>query len=86
MSAWKDIGHGVSIQVLTVRDEKGPDGVAYQHPDGKGEMCRGYASFSPPWTDGWKVESLDPLTISPSLLCRVCGHHGFIRDGKWIPA
>jgi hypothetical protein len=35
---------------------------------------------------GWKVESFEPLTLSPSLLCTVCGDHGFIRDGKWVPA
>ena len=29
----------------------------------------------------------DPLTISPSLLCpQKCGTHGFIIDGKWVPA
>lgn len=33
----------------------------------------------------WKVESWDLLTLSPSVLCR-CGDHGFIRDGKWVPA
>lgn len=26
------------------------------------------------------------LTIEPSLLCRTCGHHGFIRDGRWVAA
>lgn len=34
----------------------------------------------------WQVESWDPLTISPSLLCRKCGDHGFIRAGKWVRA
>lgn len=34
----------------------------------------------------WKVESLDPLTLSPSILCRQCGDHGFIRQGKWVGA
>ncbi len=33
----------------------------------------------------WQLESLDPLTLSPSLLCG-CGYHGFIKQGKWIPA
>jgi hypothetical protein len=33
----------------------------------------------------WTIERLDPLTLSPSLLC-VCGDHGFIRDGRWVPA
>lgn len=34
----------------------------------------------------WQVISENPLTLSPSLLCRVCGDHGFIREGKWIKA
>lgn len=32
----------------------------------------------------WVVESWDPLTLSPSLLCRTCGWHVFIRDGKAV--
>lgn len=34
----------------------------------------------------WTVESWEPLTISPSLLCLTCGDHGFIRDGRWVRA
>lgn len=34
----------------------------------------------------WQVESWDPLTLSPSLLCRLCNDHGFIKQGRWIPA
>lgn len=33
----------------------------------------------------WQVDSMEPLTLNPSLLCRVCGDHGFIRNGKWEP-
>ena|SRR5258708_7682233 len=33
----------------------------------------------------WRVESWEPLTLSPSLLCS-CGDHGFIRDGRWVRA
>ncbi len=33
----------------------------------------------------WHVESLEPLTLSPSILCK-CGDHGFIRNGQWIKA
>ena len=33
----------------------------------------------------WVVESLDPLTLSPSVLCN-CGVHGFIRAGRWVNA
>lgn len=31
----------------------------------------------------WEVEQDNPLTLSPSLLCRACGDHGFIRNGRW---
>jgi len=34
----------------------------------------------------WQVESIDPLTLSPSLLCGQCGDHGFIRGGRWVRA
>lgn len=33
----------------------------------------------------WRVHSLDPLTLTPSLLCH-CGDHGYIREGRWVPA
>jgi hypothetical protein len=33
-----------------------------------------------------RVVKTHPLTIEPSVLCRTCGNHGFIRDGKWVPA
>lgn len=51
----------------------------------RGETPRSYVA--------WAVESWDPLTVSPSLLCKaptenggVCGDHGFIRGGKWARA
>lgn len=28
----------------------------------------------------------EPLTITASLACRDCSWHGFITEGKWIPA
>lgn len=38
----------------------------------------------------WTVESWDPLTISPSILDHgsdtCAGHHGYIREGKWVEA
>ncbi len=40
----------------------------------------------------WTVVSESPLTLSPSVLCRgkvdgrEDGFHGFVRDGKWVPA
>lgn len=32
----------------------------------------------------WSVDKWEPLTLSPSLLCKLCGDHGFIREGKWV--
>lgn len=26
----------------------------------------------------------DPLTVTPSVLCRDCGLHGYIRQGRWV--
>lgn len=34
----------------------------------------------------WTVESWDPLTLSPSIQMHPCGCHGFIREGRWVPA
>lgn len=34
----------------------------------------------------WDLVSMDPLTVEPSILCRRCGHHGWIREGRWVSA
>jgi hypothetical protein len=84
-SEWVDIGHGVSIELRYADDVLG--GVAYRHPASDGMQCEGYANIAGrPFHEGWNVVSLDPLTLSPSLLCTACGHHGHIVDGKWVPA
>jgi len=83
--SWVDIGHDVQIEIR--RHEGELHGVACRHsrPD-NGAQCEGFASCKPVWEDGWDIVSLEPLTLSPSLLCLVCQHHGFIREGKWVPA
>lgn len=83
-----DIGSGVSIEVRFVPDgfpETGEvGGVAYVH------NCNGQQreDYVPVWGPGelWTVMQREPLTLSPSLLCRACAHHGFITNGKWVPA
>lgn len=63
--------------------------VTHKLPDG-GE-CEGAITFDSPIARDnfsgpfWTVESWEPLTLSPSLLCS-CGDHGFIREGRWVPA
>jgi Family of unknown function (DUF6527) len=53
--------------------------------------CERYAG-RPRWSMTGSLEGGD-LTLSPSILCTLgsvagqpCGFHGFIRDGKWVPA
>lgn len=85
-----DLGHGVSFQFTTNRDGQ-RNGVVYRHecsPPNEYGSWVAFRGMNPagPAGRGWVVESEEPLTLSPSLLCMTCGHHGFIRDGKWIPA
>lgn len=60
-------------------------------PERSTGWCEGAVTFDCPAarTGGhratWTVESWEPLTISPSVLCS-CGDHGFIRQGQWVPA
>jgi hypothetical protein len=67
-------------------------GAIIAHRKADGELCEGAIFFDSetarrvfPDKSRWTVESWEPLTLSPSLLCS-CGDHGFIREGKWIPA
>ena len=59
-------------------------GIYEYHLKPDGEYCAGFVPFKvhDP-VRGWNVISLDPLTISPSVLCS-CGMHGFIQEGKWV--
>lgn len=65
--------------------------LTHRKPDGSecasgmtfdGEAARAAEPERPRWT----VEQWEPLTISPSVLCRTCGDHGHIREGRWVPA
>ena len=69
--------------------------VWYEHKKPNGEDCLGAITLDgevaraiAPNQAKWTVESWDPFTVSPSLLCMApgCGDHGFIRGGRWVPA
>jgi hypothetical protein len=70
-------------------------GLIYCHPDAadaperEGDACYGTVLFRLPELEyafpgrpTWEVVQWEPLTLSPSLRCS-CGHHGFIREGRW---
>ena len=73
------------------KGESEPGGGLHWH---RKQEVPGELSATPGWCvggitfggNGWTLEGKEPLTISPSLLCRACGSHGFIRDGKWVSA
>ena len=33
---------------------------------------------------GWQVQRVEPLTVTPSILCGRCKTHGFITNGAWV--
>jgi hypothetical protein len=56
-----------------------------------GSPCEGAIHFDVPEAGivrrpKWTVESWEPLTLSPSVLCRGCGNHGWVKQGKWVAA
>jgi hypothetical protein len=96
-----DLGHGHTLTWVDMSasgsDPAVPEyGAVVHHPGADGSTCTDrFIVFAPhpeastqypPEFPTWNMESREPLTLSPSLLCRVCGDHGFIRDGHWVPA
>lgn len=70
-------------------------GASILHYTKDGKECRGAVHFDIPdverWNlatpdHRWRVTSWEPLTLEPSILCQLCGDHGFIRGGRWVPA
>lgn len=81
-AVWLDEHHAYVITHF----EGEPAGINEFHWTGD-HWCFGFVAFRHYNPDHyWDVTSLHPMTLSPSLLCRACGSHGFIRDGKWVPA
>lgn len=93
------IGSREWIAYYTSGEER--TGIIELHELDDGTICGGSVRFAMPYgapavprAEGvqpeWHVDSLDPLTLSPSVLCAPdrggCGHHGFIRGGRWVGA
>jgi hypothetical protein len=70
-----------------------PVGALIEHTTSDGKECTGYVHFNSeatrrvfPDDPVWIVEKWEPLTLSPSILCKLCGDHGFIEEGRWRKA
>lgn len=87
-----DLGGGRSFRFTKAYGSEDIVGGIESHPrPDSDEPCEGFVHFDVPANASetgpkWTVTSWDPLTLEPSLLCRVCGNHGFIRNGEWVPA
>ena len=81
-----DLGHAHHAKPL--RHEGAEIGFLIRHLKPSGEDCWGTVYYTHPEPEKhpiWTLKSREPLTLSPSILCS-CGDHGFIREGKWVPA
>lgn len=81
-----DLGHNHRALLTTLHTKPGYWGAIIEHLTPEGEPCDGAISWNEADRVHWELISLHPLTVSPSLLCHRCKDHGFIREGKWIPA
>ena len=70
-------------------------GFAEEHYGSDGSRHLGSVFTSPRFSglSQWRIEAgefgkVEGLTLSPSIRCNTegCLHHGWIRDGRWVPA
>lgn len=78
-----DIGDGVLVSPLF--REGWPIALIETHPRDDNAPCSGVIRIGD-GVEGWMIQQESPLTLHPSIQCIVCTHHGFIREGKWVPA
>lgn len=81
-----DLGDGMTATVL--RNTHGRVlGIYWHHPGcPAGEDIRNWIPVGEHSHYGWTLLADSPLTLAPSLLCNLCHVHGFIREGRWVPA
>lgn len=88
-----DIGDGVGISWIVDAATDVVLGLIERHDCAFGRaggQVPVVSAFQPD-ADHWTVEAGDlgtvaGLTLTPSIRCAMCGHHGFIVDGRWQPA
>lgn len=88
-----DLGHDHRLRFSQY--ENGVVGAIVEHLNPDGQPCSGAIMFDVPEAHVfiakdrprplWTVQSWEPLTLTPSVLCS-CGDHGHIQEDKWVPA
>lgn len=97
-----DIGYGFTIHTFRTSDSDEPVGAIIEGPAAeqclyKNAFTEGRCAGSIRWST-WDWEGLDPsrpiwelvqeepLSLQPSIQCKCQGQHGYITDGKYVPA
>jgi hypothetical protein len=86
LEGWTDLGHDCAFKFR--RDEAGQvSGIQFRFPSSDPNWPFHIGTVPFVGDHAWTVNSLDPLDISPSILCDRTpdGVHGFIRNGRWEP-
>lgn len=86
-SGWREsvlIPHagGPTFRVLFYDDDR----ACFEHRCDRGERGTVICAPALQLDGGHRIVAFHPLTIEPSILCPDCRTHGFIRDGRWVPA
>lgn len=86
-----DFGHGVTGEVFTSYKDGRELGIFEAHTNLKdGSRCEGVVFWDRADSTNerpiWLLACREPLTLKPSIQCSVCGNHGFITEGMWVPA
>lgn len=87
---WIDLGAGTEM-TMQYNENHEPVGLIERH------VCNGVISggsvpfaheraLAVPSSPVWTVQQVEPLTLTPSIACHRCPHHGWIRDGRWVDA
>ena len=84
-----DVDEAVCLRPFIRDGERAGFLFAHDQPD-QPHRCEGALSTnpgdsSPTWDASGSLDD-GTLTLSPSVLCTIDGFHGWVRDGKWVPA
>lgn len=89
----RDLGGGVWFSRMVNSDEVRVGVIEWHYCGGTTEehFSGGSLLFDMPENTGenrpkWQLLKEEPLTLHPSVLCRTCGLHGWIQEGRWVPA
>ena len=83
-----DLGHGHFFAVVVDHNDQ-LVGWVHTHTDARNVnsmLCQSFCAVRPlNGSPVHQVVCVEPLTLQPSLKCRMCGAHGNVTNGKWEP-